>query len=101
MNLQNTLQDSHRIRLKLSPSRSLSSEPIGIINRPFHNYLGFALIKIGENMQYRSNLPRPFHKGAKTGDRKVISSTSINGKTVCQQVVYQVDGHSVTRHERV
>ena len=52
-------------------------------------------------MQYRSNLPRPFHKGAKTGNRKVISSTSINGKTVCQQVVYQVDGHSVTRHERV
>ena len=50
---------------------------------------------------HRSNLPRPFHKGAKTGDRKVISSTSINGKTVCQQVVYQVDGHSVTRHERV
>ena len=101
MNLQNTLQDSHRIRLKLSPSRSLSSEPIGIINRPFHNYLGFALINIGEDMQYRSNLPRPVNKGKKIGDRKVISSTSVNGKTVHQQVVYKIDGQSVTRHERV
>ena len=52
-------------------------------------------------MQYRSNLPRPFNKGKKIGDRKVISSTSVNGKTVHQQVVYQVDGQSLTRHEKV
>jgi len=52
-------------------------------------------------MQYRSNLPRPFNKGKKIGDRKVISSTSVNGKTVHQQVVYQVDGQSRTRHEKV
>ena len=69
-------------------------------NIPFHNYLDFALINIGETM-YRSNLPRPFHKGTKTGDRKVISSTIVNGKTVHQQVVYQVNGQSLTRHERV
>jgi hypothetical protein len=52
-------------------------------------------------MQYRSNLPRPLHKGKKLGNRKVISSTSVNGKIVCQQVVYQLDGESRTRHERV
>jgi len=52
-------------------------------------------------MQYRSNLPRPFNKGKKMGDRKVISSTSVNGKTVHQQVVYQIDGQSLTRHEKV
>ena len=50
---------------------------------------------------HRSNLPRPFRKGSKTGDRKVISSTTVNGKTVQQQVVYQVNGQSLTRHERV
>jgi len=50
---------------------------------------------------HRSNLPRPFRKGPKTGDRKVISSTTVNGKTVRQQVVYQVNGQSLTRHERV
>mgnify|MGYP003115477908 CR=1 FL=1 len=52
-------------------------------------------------MQYRSNLPRPFNKGKKIGNRKVISSTLVNGKTVHQQVVYQIDGQSLTRHEKV
>lgn len=52
-------------------------------------------------MQYRSNLPRPFNKGKKIGNRKVISSTSVNGKTMHQQVVYQIDGQSLTRHEKV
>jgi len=52
-------------------------------------------------MQHRSNLPRPFSKGSRTGNRKVISSTSVNGKTVHQQVVYQLDGESRTKHERV
>jgi len=52
-------------------------------------------------MQYRSNLPRPFSKGSRTGDRKVISSTSVNGKIVCQQVVYQLNGESRTKHEKV
>ena len=52
-------------------------------------------------MQHRSNLPRPFNKGKKIGDRKVISSTFVNGKTVHQQVVYQIDGQSLTRHEKV
>nr|BAR35861.1 hypothetical protein [uncultured Mediterranean phage uvMED] len=51
-------------------------------------------------MQYRSNLPRPFYKGSRTGDRKIISSTTMNGKTVRQQVVYQVNGQSFTRHEK-
>jgi len=51
-------------------------------------------------MQYRSNLPRPFSKGSRTGDRKVISSTIVHGKTVKQQVVYQVNGQSITRHEK-
>jgi hypothetical protein len=49
---------------------------------------------------YRSNLPRPFSKGARTGDRKVISSTIVNGKTVQQQVVYCANGQSITRHEK-
>ena len=40
-------------------------------------------------------------KGAKAGDRKVISSTQVNGKTVHQQVVYVSNGVSFTRHERV
>ena len=52
-------------------------------------------------MQYRSNLPRPFNKGKKLGNRKIISTTSVNGKTVHQQVVYQIDGQSLTRHEKV
>jgi len=52
-------------------------------------------------MQYRSNLPRPLHKGKKIGDRKIISSTSVNGKIVRQQVVYQIDNQSLTKHERV
>jgi len=49
---------------------------------------------------HRSNLPRPFHKGTRTGDRKVISSTIVNGKTVQQQVVYCANGQSITRHEK-
>ncbi len=49
----------------------------------------------------KNNLPRPFYKGKRTGDRKVISSTVVNGKTVCQQIVYQTNGQSTTRHERV
>ena len=52
-------------------------------------------------MQHRSNLPRPFNKGKKIGDRKVISSTTVNGKTVHQQVVYQINSQSLTRHEKV
>ena len=68
-------------------------------NRPFHNYLDFALIK--ERHMSKNNLPRPFYKGKRAGDRKVISSTVVNGKTVCQQIVYQTNGQSTTRHERV
>lgn len=50
---------------------------------------------------YRSNLPRPFNKNKGTkGDRKVISSTTVNGKVVQQQVVYNINGYSFTRHER-
>ena len=83
-------------------SRSLSSEPISGYFVTWHeNYLDFALINIGEDMQYRSNLPRPLHKGKKIGDRKVISSTTVNGKIVRQQVVYQYQDQSLTRHERV
>ena len=52
---------------------------------------------------YRSNLPRPFNKNKGTntkGDRKVISSTTMNGKIVQQQVVYHMKGYSITKHER-
>jgi len=48
----------------------------------------------------KNHLPRAFNKGAKAGDRKVISSTQVNGKTVSQQVVYVGNGVSFTRHER-
>ena len=48
-----------------------------------------------------NNLPRAYNKSAKTGDRKVISSTKVNDKVVKQQVVYTANGLSFTRHERV
>jgi len=48
-----------------------------------------------------NHLPRAFNKSAKTGDRKVISSTKVNDKVVRQQVVYVGNGVSFTRHERV
>jgi len=48
----------------------------------------------------KNHLPRAFSKDKKAGDRRVISSTQVNGKTVSQQVVYVGNGVSFTRHER-